>query len=52
MESNACFKCCATAVPNSIDQIIFNFSTTVAQRLKPSRATEVWHGKPCCATQQ
>ena len=35
----ACFKRRATAVPNSIDRIKFDFSTAVAQRLKPSRAT-------------
>ena len=35
------FKCCATAVPNSTDRIKFDFSTAVAQRLKPSRATAV-----------
>ena len=29
------------AVPNSIDPIKFDFSTAVAQRLKPSRATAV-----------
>ena len=33
------FKRRATAVPNSIDQIKFDFSTAVARRLKPSRAT-------------
>ena len=32
------FKCRATAVPNSIDRIKFDFSTAVARRLKPSRA--------------
>ena len=32
-------------VPNSIDRIKFDFSTAVARRLKPSRATAVWHGK-------
>ena len=29
----------ATAVPNSIDRIKFDFSSAVARRLKPSRAT-------------
>ena len=33
------FKRRATAVPNSIDRIKFDFSTAVARRLKPSRAT-------------
>ena len=33
------FKRRATAVPNSIDRIKFDFSTAVAWRLKPSRAT-------------
>ena len=42
----------ATAVPNSIDQIKFAFSTAVVRRLKPSRATTVKHGKPCSATRQ
>ena len=37
----ACFKRRATAVPNSIDRIKFDFSTAVARRLKPSRATAV-----------
>ena len=37
----ACFKRLATAVPNSIARIKFDFSTTVARRLKPSRATAV-----------
>ena len=32
------FKRRATAVPNSIDRIKFDFSTVVAKRLKPSRA--------------
>ena len=31
----------ATAVPNSIDRIKFDFSTEVVRRLKPSRATAV-----------
>ena len=31
----------ATALPNSIDRIKFDFSTAVARRLKPSRATAV-----------
>ena len=35
------FKRRATAVPNSVDQIKFDFSTAVARRLKPSRATAV-----------
>ena len=35
------FKRRATAVPNSIDQIKFDFSKAVAQRLKPSHATAV-----------
>ena len=35
------FKRRATAVPNSIDRIKFDFSTAVARRLKPSRATAV-----------
>ena len=33
------FKRRATAVPNLIDRIKFDFSTAVARRLKPSRAT-------------
>ena len=33
------YKRHATAVPNSIDWIKFDFSTAVARRLKPSRAT-------------
>ena len=33
------FKRRATAVPNSIDLIKFDLSTTVARRLKPSRVT-------------
>ena len=33
------FKRRATAVPNSIDRIKFDFSTAVARRLKPCRAT-------------
>ena len=37
--SKACFKRRATAVPNSIDRIKFDFSTAVARRLKPSRAS-------------
>ena len=37
----ACFKRRATAVPNSTGRIKFDFSTTVARRLKPSRATAV-----------
>ena len=39
--SEARFKRRATAVPNSIDWIKFDFSTAVARRLKPSRATVV-----------
>ena len=39
--SKARFKRRATAVSNSIDQIKFDFSTVVARRLKPSRATAV-----------
>ena len=39
--SKACFKRRATAVPNSIDRIKFDFSTAVARRLKPIRATDV-----------
>ena len=35
------FKRRATAVPNSIDQIKFDFSKAVAQHLKPSHATAV-----------
>ena len=35
------FKRRATAVSNSIDRIKFDFSTAVARRLKPSRATAV-----------
>ena len=35
------FKRRATAVPNSIDQIKFDFSTAVVQCLKPSHATAV-----------
>ena len=34
--SKARFKRRATAVPNSIDRIEFEFSTAVAWRLKPS----------------
>ena len=34
--SKARFKCRATAVLNSTDQIKFEFSTAVARRLKPS----------------
>ena len=33
------FKRRATAVPNSIDPIKFDFSKAVARRLKPSHAT-------------
>ena len=35
------FKRRATAVPNSIDRIKFDFSTALARRLKPSRAIAV-----------
>ena len=35
------FKRRATALPYSIDRIEFDFSTAVARRLKPSRATAV-----------
>ena len=35
------FKRRATAVPNAIDRIKFDFSTAVVRRLKPSRATAV-----------
>ena len=35
------FKRGATAVPNLIDRIKFDFSTAVSRRLKPSRATAV-----------
>ena len=31
----------ATAVPNSVDQMKFDFSTAIARRLKPSCATAV-----------
>ena len=40
-ERQAHFKCHATAVPNSIDQIKFDLSTAVLRRLKPSCATAV-----------
>ena len=39
--SQARFQRGATAVPNLIDRIKFDFSTAVARRLKPSRATAV-----------
>ena len=39
--NQARFKRRATAVPNSIDRIKFDFSTAVARRLKPSRAIAV-----------
>ena len=39
--SQARFKRGATAVPNLIDRIKFDFSTAVARRLKPRRATAV-----------
>ena len=35
------FKRHATAVPNSVDRIKFDFSTAIARRLKPGRATAV-----------
>ena len=35
------FKRRATAVPNSIDRIKFDFSTALARRLKPSRAIAI-----------
>ena len=35
------YKARATAVPNLIDRIKFDFSTAVARRLKPSHATAV-----------
>ena len=38
-KGKACFKRLATAVPNAIDRIKFDFSTAVARRLKLSRAT-------------
>ena len=41
MLRKARFKHHATAMPNSIDRIKFDFNTAVAQRLKPSRATDV-----------
>ena len=37
--AQARFKRRATAVPDSIDRIKFDFSTAVERRLKPSRAT-------------
>ena len=40
-KTKAHFKRRATAVPNSIDRIKFDFSMAVARRLKPSRATAV-----------
>ena len=39
--AQARFKRRATAVPNSVDRIKFDFSTAVTRRLKPSRATAV-----------
>ena len=45
-DCKARFKRRATPVLNSIDRIKFDFSTAVARRLKPSRATAVKHGKP------
>ena len=41
LETKARFKRRATAVPSSIDRIKFDFTTVVARRLKPSRATAV-----------
>ena len=38
------FKRHATAVPNSVDRIKFDFSTAIARRLKSGRATAVLHG--------
>ena len=43
-DCKARFKRRATPVSNSIDRIKFDFSTAVARRLKPSRATAVKHG--------
>ena len=43
--NQARFKRRATAVPNSIDRIKFDFSTAVARRLKPSRVAP--QGLPC-----
>ena len=40
-QNKARFKRRATAVPNSIDRVKFDFSTAVARRLKPIRATAV-----------
>ena len=51
-QHKAHFKRHATAVPNSIEQIKFNFSTAVARHLKLSRATAMEHGNPCRATRQ
>ena len=42
VDTQARFKLRATTVPNSIDRIKFDFSTLVARRLKPSRATAVY----------
>ena len=41
MDSKACFKRHASAVPEKIDRIKFDFSTAVDRRLKPTRATAV-----------
>ena len=51
-KGKACFKRLATAVANAIDRIKFDFSTAVARRLKPSRATALWYGTRCRATRQ
>ena len=40
-QNKARFKRRATAVPNSIDRVKVDFSTAVARRLKPIRATAV-----------
>ena len=40
-ETKSLFKGRATAVPNSIDWIKFDFNTAVARRLKPSHPTAV-----------
>ena len=42
-QHKAHFKHRATAVPNSIERIQFDFSMAVAWRLKPSPATAVQH---------
>ena len=41
LDTEARFKRRATALANSIDWVKFDFSTVVARRLKPSRATAV-----------